>query len=113
MHELGVTQQVLNIAVDKATEAGAGKIKSINLVIGNMSGFISESVQFYFDFLANGSIAEGAKLCFSHIATEVRCRRCNLTYKPAGENWVCPGCGEREMEVLGGKEFYIESIEVE
>jgi hydrogenase nickel incorporation protein HypA/HybF len=113
MHELGVTQQVLDIVVDKATEVGAKKVKNINLVIGNMSGFLSESVQFYFDFLANGSVAEGAKLCFSHVPIEVRCRRCNLVYKPPDENWVCPGCGEREMDVLGGKEFYLESIEVE
>jgi hydrogenase nickel incorporation protein HypA/HybF len=113
MHELGITQQVLEIAVDKAAEVGSKQVRNINLVIGDMSGFLSESVQFYFDFLANGSVASGAKLCFRHVPIEVRCRRCSHTYKPEGENWICPSCGERDMEILTGKEFYLESIEVE
>ncbi len=112
-HELGVTQQVLEIAVDKATEAGAKRVKFIDLVIGDMSGFMTESVQFYFDFLANDTIASGAVLRFRHIPIEVRCRHCNRVFKPTTETWNCPDCGERDVEVLAGKEFYVESIEVE
>jgi hydrogenase nickel incorporation protein HypA/HybF len=112
-HELGITQQVLDIAVEKAAEASAKKVKYIDLVIGDMSGFMTESVQFYFDFLANGSIASGAQLRFRHIPIEVRCRQCSRKYLPVGDNWNCPDCGARDMEILTGKEFFVESIEVE
>jgi hydrogenase nickel incorporation protein HypA/HybF len=113
MHELGITQQVLEIAVDKATEAGAQKVKYIDLVIGDMSGFLCESVQFYFDFLANGTVASGAQLRFRHIPIEVRCRHCSRKFFPEGDKWNCPDCGERDVEILTGKEFYLESLEVE
>jgi hydrogenase nickel incorporation protein HypA/HybF len=113
MHELGITQQVLEIAVDKANEVGSQKVKIINLVIGEMSGFLTESVQFYFDFLANGSVASGAQLCFRRVPIEVRCRSCNRAFKPTGDSWTCPDCGGRDVEILTGKEFYLESIEVE
>jgi hydrogenase nickel incorporation protein HypA/HybF len=112
-HELGVTQQVLEIAVDKANEVGAKSIRTINLVIGDMSGFLTESVQFYFDFMANGTTAAGAHLNFRRVPIEACCRSCGHTYLPAGENWDCPNCGARDMEITKGKEFFVESIEVD
>jgi hydrogenase nickel incorporation protein HypA/HybF len=112
-HELGVTQQILDIAIDKGTEAGTKAVRRINLVIGDMSSFISESVQFYFDYLAKDSIAEGAQLAFRHIPIKVRCRNCNNQFHPTQESWNCPVCNKNDVEVIEGKEFFVESIEVE
>ena len=64
MHEMGITQALLDMSVSKAQEAGASSVKQINLVIGDMSSVLDDSVQFYFDFLSKGSIAEGARLSF-------------------------------------------------
>ena len=55
MHELGVTQNILQIALEHAQKAGAKKIHRIHLVIGGLSGVIDESVQFYFDFVSQGN----------------------------------------------------------
>lgn len=113
MHELSVTQQVLDIAVNKAVEAGATAVKRINLVVGEMSSVVDDSVQFYFDFLAKDSIAKGAQLCFQRIPTRVRCRGCGHEYAPMGDTWACPQCRECDVEVIAGNEFYLDSIEVE
>jgi len=112
-HELGVTQQILDIAIEKAAESNATAVRRINLVIGDMSSFISEAVQFYFDFLAKDSLAEGAKLTFQHVPIKVRCRTCNNEFNPTTNTWECPSCGKNDVEVIAGKEFYVESIEVE
>jgi hydrogenase nickel incorporation protein HypA/HybF len=113
MHELSVTQQVLDIAVGKASEAGASTVKSINLVIGDMSSIVDDSVQFYFDLLSRESIARGAQLNFRRVPMKVRCRKCGHEFTPAGENWLCSQCGEWDIEIIAGKDFYLESIEVE
>ena len=113
MHELSITQQVLDTAVAKASEAGASAVKQINLVIGEMSSVVDDSVQFYFDFLSQDSIASGAQLSFQRIKTRVRCRRCGHEFNPAADNWACPQCREFDIEIVAGKEFYLESVEVE
>ena len=43
-------------------KAGAKRIRRINLVIGEISGIVDASVQFYFDFISKDSPAEGATL---------------------------------------------------
>ena len=50
MHELAVTQSILDIALRHAERVGAQRILSINLVIGELTGFVDDSIQFYFGF---------------------------------------------------------------
>ena len=113
MHELGVTQEVLKIALDKAQEVGAEKITRINLVIGEMSGIIDDSVQFYFDFISNDSIAHDARLSFERIPTQMRCRKCGSSFSPGKILDSCPECQAWDAEITAGKEFYIDTIEVD
>jgi len=113
MHELGVTQHILQIALEHAEKAGAQKIRSINLVIGGLSGIVNESVQFYFDFVSKGTIAEGAKLVFKKIPVRFRCRSCGKEFDFQGEEWTCPACQSPGPEIVTGREFFMDSIEVE
>lgn len=113
MHELSITQQILDIAISKAGEAGAATVKRINLVIGDMSSVMDDCVQFYFDFLSQDSIAQGAQLSFQRIPLKVRCRHCGHSFTPEGEAWSCPQCQEWNVEIISGNEFYLDSIEVE
>ena len=113
MHELGVTQGILDIALDKAKAAKAEKITKINLVIGEMSGIIDDCVQFYFDFLSKDSIANGTILSFKRIPMRVCCRKCGFSFSPDKSLWSCPQCNQWDVEIIAGREFYIDSIEVE
>ncbi len=114
MHELSITQRVLEIALQHAGKAGARRIEAINLVIGDLSSVVDDSVQFYFDYLSPGTIAEGARLVFKRIPACYRCRACGREFSPShGLDWQCPACERWDVEVLQGREFSIESIEVE
>ncbi len=113
MHELSVTQSVLQIALAHAERAGARRILRIDLVVGALSGIISESVQFYFDFVAQDTIAEGATLAFRHVPARFRCQACGASYEPEGSDWVCPLCWDLHSEGAGGRECLVESFEVE
>ena len=113
MHEMNITQQLLDIALDKATEAGARRIKQINLVIGDMATVVDNCIQFYFDIISRNTLAEGARLSFRRIPIEVKCRRCGRLFTPVEKPWKCPGCAEWDVEIIRGEEFYIDSLEVE
>jgi len=113
MHELGVTENIVNLALAKAGEAKAGKVMRINLVVGELSGFVPDCIQFYFDSLSKDTIAEGAVLHFESVATQLRCRDCGTVFRPEDTVWSCPKCGGRSVEIFKGRELYIESLEVE
>ena len=113
MHELSVTQSILSIVLEKAGEAGADKVNRVDLVIGELSGIVDDCVQFYWDFLNKDTIAAGSALSFRKPPVQLRCRKCETVFTPEDGRWVCPGCHEPSLEITGGRELYVESIEVD
>ena len=113
VHELAITEQILNIALDEAKAAQAGKITRINLVIGELSGVVSDCVLFYFDFLKKDTAAEEATIDFEPVPAELQCRDCLAEFDLPESLWVCPNCQSNSIEVISGRHCYIESIEVE
>ncbi len=113
MHELSITEDVLRIATEHAEKAQAARITRINLVVGDLSSIVDDSVQFYFDFLSRGTIAAGARLHFERVAPRLRCRQCAAEFPMRDMDWTCPQCAAVGGDVVAGREFYLESIEVE
>jgi len=113
MHELGITESIIGIVLDKAKEAGATRITEISLVVGELSGFVPDCIQFYFDSLSRDSIAAGASLHFESPPLQLRCRSCSALFQPEDGSSGCPKCGSCGLEIAGGRQFYIKSMEVE
>ncbi len=112
MHELSITQNILDIALKKAAEAKAGRITRINITLGELSGIVDECVRFYFDFLTKDTPAAGASLSFEKVPTRLRCRVCATVFAPEDSTWVCPSCHDQKIELIAGRECYVNSIEV-
>ena len=113
MHELTVTQNVLQLALEHAEQAGAKKIQRIHLVVGALSGIVDDSIQFYFDFVSQGTPAEGAQLTFERVPARFRCWACGQEFEFQDDNWACPACQALGGDIIAGREFYMDSIEVE
>jgi hydrogenase nickel incorporation protein HypA/HybF len=113
MHELSVTQSLVDLAIEKAQEAGAARIVSLSLVIGDLTGVVEDSVRFYFDFIAKDTIAEGATIAFRAVPAQARCRDCGTSYICQEGMWACPQCQSTSAEITGGRELFLESIEVD
>ncbi len=113
MHEYSLTKQIVKIVNNTALNNDAGKVNSVRLVIGESSGIIPDSVQLYFDMIAQGTPAEGAQLVISCIASQMHCPNCDKNFIRPRFSFECPDCGTLGNPTDIGNEFYVESVELE
>ena len=113
MHELAITEGILEAAVPAALEHGASKILEIRLKIGELSGVIPQCIEEYFRIAAAGTIAEGAKLSVEKIPVSIRCASCGFEGPIDRRKIRCPGCGGSDLKITAGREYYVDSLEVE
>ena len=113
MHELAITQDILDIATRYGSENGARKIINIYLVIGNLSSIIDDSVEFYWDIITKNTLAEGSKLHFTRIPVKAKCLDCNKIYFPEYNKLQCPQCGSEKLTIINGEEFYLDAIDID
>ena len=113
MHELTITEQIIEIATRHGEKNEAEKITDLYLVIGELSTVIDDSVQFYWDLMTENTICEGANLHFKRIPAKFRCLDCDREFRLInGELTPCPHCQSNRMDILQGKEFHLDSINI-
>ena len=113
MHEMAITQSMVNLVLEEAGKSNARKVKSINLVLGELSGVVGDCVEFYFSLMSKDTIAEGATIHFNTVPTQAKCRQCARVFEVKDSDWVCPECHSVSIELVAGNELFVESIEVE
>jgi hydrogenase nickel incorporation protein HypA/HybF len=113
MHELSVTESILDIAVSHAKKANASRVTGINLVIGRLSSIVDDSIQFYWDTISEDTICSGSKLHFDRKPAVLLCHVCDKEFTLESELIPCPICGGYQTTISSGEEFFVESIEIE
>jgi hydrogenase nickel incorporation protein HypA/HybF len=113
MHELSVTENVLEIACRHAEKAQAKKVTDIYLVIGKLSSIVDDSVAFYWDIISKETLCEDSVLHFKRIPAELVCQDCGTQYTLEDDLTPCPNCHSARVRVVSGDEFNLDSIEIE
>lgn len=113
MHELAITEGIIEAAVPAAEKAGAKKILEIRLKIGELSGVLPEYIQYYFDIASKGTLAEGAKLTSTVIPVSIKCPDCGFEGPINRKKIRCPDCGGIHFKITAGREYFVDSLEVE
>ncbi len=114
MHELSVTQSILDLSLEYARSNQAKQIVAIQLQVGEVTDFDDEWIQRYFDFVSKGTIAEGAKLRITRTPAKLQCQSCSFVFPLDRSTWEsqCPSCGSKDTQLISGREFRVEALEV-
>ncbi len=123
MHEMSLAQALVDLAVK---HAGGQPIQTLRLRVGALSGVVTDSLDFGFELVSKGTVAEGAKLVFETVPVPLRCRACGAatTTERYGDlasyeavalalEEGCPVCGSKELDIVGGRDFQLVEIEVQ
>lgn len=108
MHELGITQEIVAIALERG---GGARVRRVVLEIGKLTAVLPDAVRFCFDLCSAGTAVEGAKLEIIETPGRGRCRACGgevALDRPFGR---CD-CGCTELDWLAGEELRIRELEV-
>ena len=111
MHELSLSSAIVNTVVKHAQ---GRPVSVVSMRIGALRQVVPDTLDFYFGFVAEGTVCEGARLEQELLPARLRCAVCTREWEIELPIFMCPNCGASgRVEVASGDEFEVESIEVE
>ena len=113
MHELGIAQEMLKIALDYAAKNKATRIAQFSVAMSASADESEDSLRFHFDHLTRGTMAEGARVDITRVPGQARCLECGNDFAWTMDTLNCPHCSSARIRVLPQDEFQLTSIEVE
>ena len=109
MHELSITRNIVAIV----SEAARGRrVRAVTLEVGALSGVMAEAIAFCFGVVSAETPVDGARLDIRAVEGRGRCRSCGSEFVAPSLYSPCP-CGSREVDLIGGEELNIKSMELE
>jgi len=112
MHEMSLCESILDILKEQAARDRFTRVKRVSVDIGPLSCVEPEALQFGFDVVMKGSLAEGAALIISRRPAEALCLSCFKTVPVRQRFDCCPECGSEALQVVSGEELKIRELEV-
>lgn len=113
MHELSVTQGLLKICLEEGKKHNVKKINKINIKVGELTDLVPSCISYYFNIVAKDTIAEGTQISIEKIPVSIRCKECNYEGILGKNNYICPKCKGNKYEITKGREFYLDTMEVD
>lgn len=109
MHELAIAESIIYILKEQTS----GRINSVKLKIGEMSGVVPSALEFSFQIASKGTEAEGAALHIERVPVTARCNDCSKTFEIKDFCFECVHCSGNDFKLLTGRELFIEEIDID
>jgi hydrogenase nickel incorporation protein HypA/HybF len=108
MHELGLCSSIVD-AIER--RAGDRAVVKVRVRVGRLHHVHPEAFDQSFAVAAQGTIAEDAAAELVLIPVQSRCGSCGATWDGDELPQACPRCEGVDLELVGGDELVLESIE--
>jgi hydrogenase nickel incorporation protein HypA/HybF len=111
MHEIAIVSSLFEIINRQVAEHRIEAISRVHLKVGELAALEPMTLTACFEVLAEGTAAQGAELVIETLPVLARCTPCGSTFRVVKYNFQCPDCRGDTVELVGGKELYIDSLE--
>ena len=89
-----------------------GAVSSVRVRIGKLSGVDAEALKQAFPVAAENTCCNAAQLAVTEIETQATCHTCGAEFTPEFGFCVCIECDSTDVEITGGRELLLESVEL-
>lgn len=114
MHELSLTQSILDIIEDYAQKHHFKKVHSVKLSFGKLSSIEPKCLGFAFEVLSKETKAQEACLEFDILPIVIYCMSCEKEVEVDSYTATCPQCEGEDVVLAGGtQELKIVEIDVD
>ncbi|MGD0634101.1 MAG: hydrogenase maturation nickel metallochaperone HypA [Beijerinckiaceae bacterium] len=113
MHEMSLTEGVVEILQEEARKQGFSRVRLVRLEIGAIGGVDPQAMEFCFDAVTRGTLAEGARLEIVTTPGQGWCLDCGKTVPLLERFGACPECGNHHVQMTGGGEMRVRELEVD
>ncbi len=108
MHEMAITQSVVDMVVERT----AGRqVASVQLQVGRLAGVVADAMRFCFELATTGTDLEGAQLQIEETPGRGACRACGDEFDVADLVLLCP-CGSADVRIVAGQELLVTSVRI-
>lgn len=111
MHELVITQALLNKVCVLADKNRLKRVINVYVQIGEMSGYVDESIMLYWNIIAKESIASNSQVILKRIPVKIKCLKCGRIMKQ--ELDACDRCKSHKLKIVNGNKLILTKIEGE
>src|SRR5579864_8837741 len=108
MHELGLCTSIVD-AIER--RAGARPVSRVRVRVGRLHHVHPEAFDQSFAVAAMGTVAEDAAAELVLLPVRARCLGCGASWEGDEIPVACNACGSVQIELVGGDELVLESIE--
>ena len=112
MHEMSLCEGIRGVIEDQARAHKVDRITRVRLEIGRFAGVEKHALEFAFDVMMRGSVAEGAALVMIDLPGRAMCYDCMAEVEIADRLDPCPECGGGRLMPVAGDELRIKDLEV-
>jgi Zn finger protein HypA/HybF involved in hydrogenase expression len=111
MHEFAIATDIINTIKTKYEEEFKN-LTSINIVVGNFSGTIIDSLELGLDTVLKDYDLNDVKIIISEKNATALCE-CGQKYNLKDVFDLCPKCNSLKRELVSGTDVFIDTIEFE
>ncbi|NHJ06315.1 MAG: hydrogenase maturation nickel metallochaperone HypA [Candidatus Heimdallarchaeota archaeon] len=126
MHEFSTAVGIVETVTSVANQHNATRIKKIELIVGQFTMLSWEQLTFSFEIASEGTIANGAELIITEQKGQIECQECKYQGPVQSQDkevdhfvvnltniFECPKCHSNKTKISGGRDIYVNNIEVE
>ena len=115
MHEFSICERIVDAVLSEIEQLQRPSFRlcTVRVVVGGLHQIVPDYLSFAYDVLTRDTAAAGSELQISVNPVIARCRSCNWEGEIDLPIFRCAACQSLNLDMLRGKELYLEHLEVE
>jgi hydrogenase nickel incorporation protein HypA/HybF len=112
MHELSIAESLLVIIQEEIARHSLENVLRVKVKVGKLTAVRPEALSFCFACITEETPLKGVTLDIDVLEIKGYCEACKGYFEVQDPVMICPKCQSRNVCMDGGRELYIDTIEI-